>query len=160
VIDFSTPNQVRLLVSPPSTPLGDVNHDYLIDASDIDGIYANLGSANSQFDLNADGLVTQADVDELISGVLGLTYGDADLNGAVSFVDFQILLDHWQSSGQWAQGDFTGDGMVDFADFQKILDFWSPNGFQGAPVPEPASIFLLCLGALPLLRKKMAACRS
>ena len=55
--------------------------------------------------------------------------GDANSDGVVDFLDFQVLLDHYQGSGGWAQGDFSGDGTVDFIDFQILLDHWQ----QGLP---------------------------
>jgi subtilisin-like proprotein convertase family protein len=114
--------------------LGDVNQDGVINSSDIDAINGHFGSvvANlslARYDLNGDNVVSQADVTYELSNILHRTYGDANLDGLVDFIDFQTLLDHWQLHGAvWAQADFTGDGVVDFSDFQKLLDNWNPAG--------------------------------
>ena len=54
-----------------------------------------------------------------------------------------------------SQGDFNGDYTVDFLDFQKLLDYWNPGGWNFAPAqtPEPASLSLILLGGLALLRR-------
>jgi hypothetical protein len=69
------------------------------------------------------------------------------------------LLDNWQVSGPGvglAQADFNGDGVVNFTDFQVLLDYWCPNGWNFAPsqTPEPATLSLILLGGLALLRRK------
>ena len=112
-------------------PLGDVNLDGAVDATDIDQTYAHFGAAcASGWKLCQDGNpVGQADVDRLVKDVLQTSYGDANLDHKIDFGDFQILLDHWQAAGAgWAGGDFTGDGTVEFGDFQRLLDNWNPNG--------------------------------
>jgi hypothetical protein len=112
----------------PPWPRGDVSHDNVVDAHDIDLLYAHFG-ANPQYDLTNDSIVTQADVDELVRNILHTNYGDANLDRKIGFGDFQFLLDHWQAIGQgWATGDFTGDGKVNFTDFQKLVDYWNPVG--------------------------------
>jgi hypothetical protein len=90
------------------------------------------------------------------------SYGDANLDKATGFVDFQALLNHWQATGAsigWAQGDFNGDGTVDFLDFQMLLNYWNPGGWNFSPsqTPEPASLSLLLLGGLALLRRSRRA---
>jgi hypothetical protein len=103
--------------------------------------------------------VNQSDVDwELATGMNGERYGDANLDRKVEYGDFQALLDNWQRSGcTWAQGNFKRDGvagtLVEYGDFQALLDNWSPLGF-GAAAPEPATLGLLILGGLGLLRRR------
>jgi hypothetical protein len=114
--------------------LGDVNHDGVIDSLDIDAIYAHFGSVTANlalapYDLGGDNVVSQADVTYELANILHRAYGDANLDGAVDFLDFQDLLNHWQSQGAgWAGADFNGDGVTDFLDFQTLLNNWNPAG--------------------------------
>ena len=81
--------------------------------------------------------------------------GDANHDGKVDFVDFQVLLDHWQGTGQgWAYGDWNGDGVVDFLDFQKLIDNWNPTGAGISEAPEPGTLSLLALSGLALLKRR------
>jgi hypothetical protein len=118
--------------------LGDVNHDGAIDSHDLDAIYAHFGNVTAnlslaQYDVDGDNAVSQADVTYELSNILHCTYGDADLDGKVDFIDFQTLLSHWQMPGAgWADGDFNGDGTVDFLDFQILLAYWNPGGTGSA----------------------------
>ena len=116
-------------------------------------------STLAQYDVTGDFAVTQADVTYELNHYFLTSYGDADMNKATDFVDFQALLDHWQASGPaigWAQADFNGDGRVDFLDFQMLLNYWEmkPWNFASSEAPEPASVSLLLLGGLALLRRK------
>jgi hypothetical protein len=117
---------------------GDANLDSVIDAADIDAIYAHFGApATSQWKVAPDNNpVAQEDITYELQNILLTNYGDANLDHATDFSDFQILLNHWQASGAgvgWASADFNGDGVVDFLDFQKLLNYWNPGGWNNAP---------------------------
>ena len=140
----TTSNQVDLVV----TLNGDANGDGVLNAADIDAIYKQYGI----------GPAGVAAVTAELTNIFNTGIGDANLDRRVDFTDFQILLNDWQKSGPgigWAQGDFNGDGIVDFSDFQTMLNDWNPVGFAPTPAPEPASLSLILLGGLALLRRKM-----
>ena len=84
--------------------------------------------------------------------------GDFDGDNDVDGVDFW----HWQagyptaSGASLGNGDADGDGDVDGADFGIWQANYSPN-FGGAVitgVPEPATLGLVLLGGLILLRRR------
>jgi len=172
-IDTTVPNEINLDVA-TAYVLYDTNRDGSVNSLDVDAIYQNLTVApatysgtwpralkpyQAQYDVNGDGSVTTADVTYELNHYFLTSYGDADMNKATDFQDFQILLNHWQATGSgvgWATADFNGDGVVDFLDFQILLNYWNPGGWNIAPsqTPEPASLTLILLGGLALLRRK------
>ncbi|MEM7682660.1 MAG: dockerin type I domain-containing protein [Planctomycetota bacterium] len=165
---------------PPVLSVGadpaDLNDDGVVNALDIDTLSIAIGVGASAttygyMDLNTDGQIDQADLDELVlnlvpttGGGTGTFYGDANLDGAVDLLDFDILTGNFGSSGiGWAGGDFTRQNLsptnppdftVDLLDF----DILTANFGAGSPaaVPEPASAALLGLAGLTLLRRRHA----
>ena len=137
----------------------DFDGDGLVGCADIDQLVQALatGDADSQFDLNQDGQVTEGDLEAWLlqagSWNLGEGHryleGDANLDGVVDGQDFVI----WNGSkftptAAWCAGDFTADGLVDGQDFVA----WNNNKFTSSlPVPEVAPLpgllgpVLLCL---------------
>jgi len=87
--------------------------------------------------------------------------GDASRDGIVNVGDLGILASHWDTaSGMlWSQADFSGDGAVDVADLGMLAGRWQQTSawYQappGAPLPEPATILLMALGALAVRRPR------
>jgi hypothetical protein len=75
--------------------------------------------------------------------MFGLLPGDANLDGTVTFADYQILESHFNATpATWGMADFNGDQVVTFADYQ-ILE-----ANFGHSIPEPGTLSLACLGLL------------
>ena len=141
---------------------GDMNGDGIVNAEDIDALYANLtgsgGSASDvRYDLDGDGDADRDDVEQLITSVLQTTYADFNLDSVVNATDLMILalgigLD---DEPGWAMGDANGDGIINGVDLAILrVNF----GFIGASsdVPEPATMAILAVGAVALLKRRRA----
>ena len=146
----------------------DFTDDGLYDCADIDSLVAEVvaGTNDSDFDLNGDGVVSEADVTQWLAdaGAINLASGnpylpgDANLSGAVDVSDFNTWnANRFTNVPAWCSGDFNASGVVDVSDF----NLWNTNRFQqsdAAAVPEPISLGLLAQGLLLglLLRRRRA----
>ena len=113
---------------------GNLNYDSLIDAKDIDLLYAKIGSTDLAFDLTGDDMVDQDDVDELVLNIMNRRYGDADLDADVDIVDFNAAALHFDPLDQnpfngWTQGNFDGDRDVDISDIMRLVRNFAPLGY-------------------------------
>ena len=101
---------------------GDFNDDGLLDANDLDALFARLGSAVPEeldaFDLNRNHQIDQRDIDLWVVHSARTALGDTNLDGVVGFGDFLALSGNFgRTDATWRDGDFNGDGVVDFFDY-------------------------------------------
>jgi len=76
--------------------------------------------------------------------------GDADEDGDVDLDDFVVLKTNWGGpGGDCTVGDFNASNSVDLDDFVILKNNWGAGA-----VPEPASMGLLALGGLALVRRR------
>ena len=120
-------NTLRLMLLETATSDGDFDNDDQLNATDIDLLYAAIGtaSATDEMDLNGDSTVDSQDVTELVENRIGTRFGDIDLDGSVNLTDFNVMAATFDSQGQnagngWNRGNFDGDTDIDLTDFNTL----------------------------------------
>jgi hypothetical protein len=159
----ATFDNVRITGSFAGGLTGDFDSSGALDASDIDDLTGqSAGGTNpSAYDLNADSLVNDVDVNVWVKDLYNSWIGDADLNGEFNSSDLVVVLASGTYEADvnsvWTTGDFNGDGRTNSSDLVAAL---ADGGYEGGPraavgaVPEPASGPLLVLGLLTLMRRR------
>ncbi len=129
-------NSAYTLNANVSAPLpGDLNGDGIVDAADVNQLCAALAASSTDpiYDLNNDGSLDAADGEELVFNIMGMLPGDADFDGVVDTSDFNIWNENKFQAGCYTEGDFNFDGVVDTSDF----NVWNVHKFTSLPSPRP-----------------------
>jgi len=137
---------------------GDFNGDGVVDATDIDRIFATVENRdhNCNYDLSGNGIVTRSDIGLLLEEA-GTIPGDANVDGEVGFPDFLLLARSFgEENTGWGRGDFDGDGSTNFGDFTALSSafgdsFGDSELTETASVPEPDGLRLGLLAAFFVL---------
>jgi hypothetical protein len=111
--------------APGAEPLG---YDMVVDAQDIDYVFANFGDFSDVLqalemdlsaDMNGDLIVDMADADFVVKTVLCTEYGDVDLDGDVDNDDLTIVQGTIATAGLCV--DPNCDGVIDFFDIDAFV---------------------------------------
>jgi len=143
-------------------------------AADLQRLTAVGVIDNSDSETGIGGLATfaGAPVDET-SVLAGYAwFGDANMDGVVDTNDYDRINTNWllwtaegtvpDGGFRWAVGDFNYDGTLDTNDYDKINNAWLLSkgavlgGGTPAATPEPATLALLAVGGLMLVRRRTA----
>jgi hypothetical protein len=143
-----------------SQVVGDFNGDGSLTVLDVDDLTAqSAGQTNPvAYDLNADSLVDDGDVNVWVKDLFGTWIGDANLDGQFNSTDLVDVLASGTYEADvdsvWSTGDFNGDGRTNSTDLVAAL---ADGGYEMGPraavsaVPEPASGFAALLGLAVLV---------
>ncbi|HDZ21187.1 MAG TPA: PEP-CTERM sorting domain-containing protein [Phycisphaerae bacterium] len=162
--DGTDPFAMRINVLPPPLGIpGDFDGDGDVDADDIDILCANMGGDPATYDVDEDGDVDEDDMIVLIETLVELTdgvrvgtkRGDFNLDGFVDGTDLALMKTAFgQPSMTYADGNANCDAFVDGTDLAILKTNFGFIADPAGGVPEPATLSLLALGGMALLRRR------
>jgi lysophospholipase L1-like esterase len=116
-------------------------------------LYAN--SPVTRYDLDRDGLLTDADRRMWLEEAMRVGAGDANMDGRFDSADLTLawIANRYETGAWagWAEGDWNGDLVFDSND---LITAWARGGYEGdghrhavPPVPEPTGFCLVASAA-------------
>ncbi len=148
---------------------GDANGDHAVDGGDLalmGGNWMQGSSGPFPGDCNHDTSVDGGDLAIMggnwmnTSGTMAWEDGDFTGDGNVDGGDLALMGGNWMQTAPslaWADGDFNGDGKVDGGDLALLGGAWMwtlPTPAPGQAIPEPATLALLAMGGLAVVRRR------
>jgi hypothetical protein len=158
-----TAEDLDKLLFPVVGVTGDFNANGVLDGPDIDDLTARSASGvhPAGYDLNADSLVNQIDINVWVKDLRKSWIGDANVDGEFNSGDLVTLFTagtyEQEVSAVWSQGDFDGNGRFTSGDLVAAL---TDGGYEKGPragvaaVPEPTGCVMMVVGAALLVRKR------
>jgi fibronectin-binding autotransporter adhesin len=96
-----------------------------------------------------------------LTGISSYTLGDTNGDKVVDATDYIAIKTNFGLAGTGItrlQGDLIDNDVVDWDDLQQLMNAMATRSVGGAPAtPEPATLGLLAIGALALLRRRRRA---
>ena len=137
-------------------PVGDINFDGAVDATDVDAL------TPGPFDLNGDFVIDESDRTFWVEEIVSTWFGDSNLDGEFNSGDlvdvFKAAKYELDIDAAWSDGDWNGDRRFDSGD---LVVAFKNAGYERGPraaahaVPEPSSLLLFIPIVLAVIRRRL-----